>query len=339
MHSDPVLVTGGTGVVGRPLVERLVADGRDVRALARTQAASDALVALGARPIRGDVLDPASLQAAVRGCATVFHVAGMNAMCRRHPHPMYRTNVEGSQNVVRAAVLEDVDRVVYTSSASAIGEERGTIGSEDSPHRGRYLSHYERSKHTAERRALALAGDIGVDLVCVNPSSVQGPGRSTGSTRLLVDLVKGRLPFLVETTISLVDMRDCTEGHVLAESRGTALERYVVSGATVTTREAVELLRRLWGRPKRVWWIPPSAAITGGTAVELAGTILRRDVPVCREAVRTLLHGHRYDGSKAERELGLRYTPLEETLERTLSWLAERGLVPPRATPEREAGT
>lgn len=339
MPSDPVLVTGGTGVVGRPLVERLIADGRDVRALARTQAASDALEALGAKSVRGDVLDPASLQAAVRGCGTVFHVAGMNAMCLRDPQPIYRTNVEGSENVVRAAVLEGVSRVVYTSSASAIGEERGTIGSEDSPHRGRYLSHYERSKHQAERRVLAFAGEIGVDLVCVNPSSVQGPGRTTGSARLLVAVVKGRLPFLVETTISLIDIRDCTEGHVLAETRGITLERYVLSGATVTTREAVELLRRIWGRPERVWWIPPSIAITGGTAVELAGTILRRDVPVCREAVRTLLHGHRYDGAKAERELGLRYTPLEETLERTLSWLAERGLVPPRATPERDAGT
>ena len=252
---------------------------------------------------------------------------------------MYRTNVEGSENVVRAAAAEGVGRVVYTSSASAIGEERGTIGNEDSTHRGRYLSHYERSKHQAERRVLALAGELDLDLVCVNPSSVQGPGRSTGSARLLVDVVKGKLPFLVETTISLVDIRDCTEGHVLAESRAIRLERYVLSGATISTREAVEHLRRIWGRPKRIWWIPPSVAITGGTAVELAGTILRRDVPVCREAVRTLLHGHRYDGSKAERELGLRYTPLEETLERTLTWLAERGLVPPRATPEREAGT
>jgi dihydroflavonol-4-reductase len=104
-----------------------------------------------------------------------------------------------------------------------------------------------------------------------------------------------------------------------------------LNGATVTTPEAVEILRRLWGRPKRVRWIPPSVALTGGAAVELARTILRRDLPVCREAVRTLLHGHRYDGSKAERELGLRYTPLEETLERTLTWLAERGLAPPRA--------
>jgi dihydroflavonol-4-reductase len=337
--SDPVLVTGGTGVVGRPLVERLVADGRDVRALARTRATSDALEALGAKPVRGELLDWASLQDAVRGCGTVFHAAGMNAMCLRDPRPMYRTNVEGSENVVRAATAEGVARVVYTSSASAIGEEGGTSGHEDSPRRGRYLSQYERSKHLAERRVLALAGDLGLDVVCVNPASVQGPGRSTGSARLLVDVVKGKLPFLVETTISLVDIRDCTEGHVLAESRGIRLERYVLSGATVTTREAVELLRRIWGRPERVRWIAPSVALAGGAAVEFAGKLLRRDVPVCREAVRTLLHGHRYDGSKAERELGLRYTPLEETLERTLTWLAERGLLPPRATPERRAGT
>ncbi len=339
MPSDPLLVTGGTGVVGRPLVERLVADGRDVRALARTQTASDALETLGAKPVHGDVLDAASLKEAVRGCGTVFHVAGMNAMCLRDPGPMCRTNVEGSENVVRAAAAEGVSRVVYTSSASAIGEERGTIGNEDSSHRGRYLSDYERSKHLAERRVLALAAELDLDLVCVNPSSVQGPGRSTGSARLLVDVVKGKLPFLVETTISLVDIRDCTEGHVLAEARGIALERYVLCGATVTTPEAVELLRRIWGRPERIRWIPPWVALAGGATVEVAGTILRREAPVCREAVRTLLHGHRYDGSKAERELGLRYTPLEETLERTLTWLAERGLVPPRATPEREAGT
>jgi dihydroflavonol-4-reductase len=227
---------------------------------------------------------------------------------------------------------------VYTSSASAIGEHRGTIGSEESEHRGSYLSHYERSKHLAERRVLALAGDLGVDVVCVNPSSVQGPGRTGGSARLLIDAVNGRLPALVDTTISLVDIGDCTEGHVLAETGGSPLGRYVLSGATVTTRDAVELLRRVWGRPRRVRWIPASLARAGGTGVEFAGRLLRRDVPVCREAVRTLLHGHRYDGSKAERDLGLRYTPLEETIERTLSWYAERGLVPPRDAREQRAG-
>jgi dihydroflavonol-4-reductase len=327
---DPVLVTGGTGVVGRAVLERLLADDRRVRALCRSDAAAAAVEALGASPVRGDVLDPGSLRAAMDGCATVFHAAGVNAMCLRDPRPMFHTNVDGSAEVIRSAHAAGVRRVVYTSSASAVGELEGTVGREDSAHRGSYLSRYERSKHLAERTVLALATDLGVDVVAVNPSSVQGPGRTGGSARLLLEVVSGRLPLLVDTAISLVDIADCAEGHALAETQGARGERYLLSGATVTTREAVALIRRLWGRPRRVRWLPPALAKAGGAAVGAAGRVLGRDVPVCPEAVRTLLHGHRYDGSRAVRELGLRYTPLETTLERTLRWYAERGLIPPR---------
>jgi dihydroflavonol-4-reductase len=336
---DPVFVTGGTGLLGRALVEHLVAEGRVVRALARTGEAERSLAEIGAEPVRGDVLDPPSLSAAMTGCASAFHVAGVNAMCLRDPRPMVRANVDGAANVVRAAAAAGLARLVHTSSASTIGEARGTVGREDSPHRGSYLSNYERSKELGERTVLTLAGELGLDVVCVNPSSVQGPGRTGGSARLLLDLVNGRLPALLDTTISLVDVDDCTRGHVLAEARGAPGERYLLNGATISTRDAVALLRRLWGRPERVRWVPASLARVGGAGVEGLGRLLRRDVPVCREAVRTLLHGHRYDGSRAARELGLRYTPLEETLERTLGWYAERGLVPPPARPEDDART
>lgn len=327
--NDPVLVTGGSGVVGRALVERLVADGNDVRALARSERSAETVRSIGARPVRGDVLEPPTLAGAMRGSSTVFHVAGVSSMCPRDPRPMLRTNVEGSANVVRAAGAAGVGRVVHTSSGAAIGEERGTVGREDSPHRGTYLSWYERSKHLAEQRVLELARALLVDVVVVNPSSVQGPGRATGSARLLLDVVNGRLPFLVDTTISLVDIADCTEGHVLAAERGTPGERYLLSGATLATREALDLLRRIWGLRRPVRFAPAWVAEAGGTAIGAGARLLRRDAPVCHEAVRTLLHGHRYDGSKAVRELGLRYTPIEVTLLRTLEWFAERGLIPP----------
>lgn len=329
MPDDPVLVTGGSGTVGRALVERLVAGGRDVRALARSVDAERAVASFGARPVRGDVLDEASLDEALRGCATVFHAAGVNEMCRRDQGAMYRTNVVGSATVIRAAARGGVGRVVYTSSASAIGERHGAIGREDSPHRGSYLSHYERSKHLAERRVLSLAAELGLPVVAVNPSSVQGPGRTTGSARLILDLMTGRLPVLVDRSVSIVDVADCAEGHVLAEARGVPGERYLLSGATFTTRAAVELLRRLWGRPDRVRWVPGAVVRAAGGGAAAVGWLLRRDLPICREAVRTVLHGHRYDGSRAERELGITYTPLQETFRRTLEWYAAQGLVPP----------
>jgi dihydroflavonol-4-reductase len=331
-----VLVTGGTGFVGRAIVERLLGEGASVRALARSDSSAGALADLGAEPVRGDVLDPESLTAATQGCALVYHAAGANAFCLRDPSPLFEVNVRGSENVVRAAAQAEVGRVVYTSSAATLGERKGTLGSEQSLHRGSFLSDYERSKFEAERAVLAAADETGVELVCVNPASVQGPGRATGSTQLLLDYLNGRLKAVVDTTLSLIDIVDCTTGHLLAASIGRPGERYVLSGATLTVREGLELLGRLSGVEQPVRALPPWLAMTVATVVETVARARRRPPRICRELARTLTHGHAYDGSKAARELGLRYTPIEDTLRRTIDWWVEQGLVPtsgPRTQP------
>jgi dihydroflavonol-4-reductase len=312
-------------------VERLIADGRAVRALARSDESARALRELGAEPVRGDVLDAESLRAAMRGSDLVYHVAGVNALCLRDPSPLFGVNVEGSRNVMRAAADAGVPRVVYTSSAATIGEARGTFGSETSPHRGSFLSGYERSKYEAEQAVLSVARETAVEVVCVNPASVQGPGRATGSTKLLLDYLNGRLKVIVDATISLVDIADCTEGHLLAEARGRPGERYLLSGATITVREGIELLERVTGVHERVRTLPPLVATAGAVAAETAARLRRKSPRLCRDLVRTALHGHAYDGSKATRELGLRYTPLEETIRRTVEWFRDEGLVTPRA--------
>jgi len=322
-----VLVTGGTGVVGRPLVERLIGEGAELRALARSEDSAAALRALGAEPVRGDVLAPEALLAAMRGCELVYHAAGYNAFCLRDPAPMFEVNVRGSENVVRAAAKAGVERVVYTSSAASLGERKGTVGSEDSPHRGSFLSAYERSKFEAERSVLAAAEEIGAAVVCVNPASVQGPGRATGSTKLLLDYLNGRLKVVVDSTLSLIDVDDCTTGHLLAAAHGKPGERYVLSGATLTVREGLALLGRISGIEQPLRTVPPWLAMAVAAAAETVAWV-KRDTPrICRELARTLTHGHAYDGSKASRELGLRYTPIEETLRRTLAWWEEQGLL------------
>lgn len=322
------LVTGGTGFLGRAIVERLVGNGEPVRALSRSDASAKVLAELGAEPVRGDVLDLDALASAMRGCDLVYHAAGANAFCVRDPSPMFEVNVEGSRTVVRAAAQAGVRRVVYTSSAATLGEASGTIGAEESTHRGWFLSDYERSKFEAEQAVFAAARETGVELVCLNPASVQGPGRASGSARLLLDYVNGRLKAVVDSKLSLVDIADCTEGHLLAGSRGKPGERYVLSGATLTVREGLALVARIAGIERPLRTLPPSVAMAVATAAE-ALAWLRRDSPrICRELARTLVHGHAYDGSKAARVLGLRYTPIEETLRRTIAWWVEQRLVP-----------
>jgi dihydroflavonol-4-reductase len=280
--------------------------------------------------VRGDVLDLESLAAAMRGCELVYHAAGANAFCVRDPSPMFEVNVRGSRNVVLAAARAGVRRVVYTSSAATLGEASGTIGSEGSPHRGWFLSDYERSKFEAEQAVFATAHEGGIEVVSVNPASVQGPGRATGSARLLLDYLNGRIKAVVDSRLSLVDIADCTDGHLLAGARGEPGERYVLSGATLSVREGLALVARLVGVDRPVRALPPSVAMAVATAAEAVGRVRRSSPRICRELARTLIHGHAYDGSKATRALGLQYTPIEETLRRTVDWWVEQRLVPRR---------
>jgi dihydroflavonol-4-reductase len=324
---ERVFVTGGSGLIGRALVARLLGRGDRVVALARSDAAAGDLSGLGAEVVRGDLLDEAALAEGLRGSAVAYNVAGVNALCPTDPAPLYRVNRDGARAMVRAAAAAGVGRLVHTSSAATLGEAEGTIGSEDSPHRGSFLSDYERSKTEGEQAVMEETARTGLDVVCVNPSSVQGPGRTGGTGRILLALLDRRLPVFIDTRISVTDIADVVEGHVLAAERGGPGRRYVLCGATLTSAEAFELLSRVSGRVVRPRIVPDAVAAAAGAVAEAAFRVARRQPPLCRAMVRTMIHGHAYDGSRAAAELGLRYTPVEDTLRRTLEWARAEGLV------------
>lgn len=330
-----VFVTGGTGVVGKAVVDRLTGQGRKVIALAHSEKSRQVLEEVGTTAVTGDVLDRSSLVAAMRSCDVAYHLAGVNALCLRDPSSLFRVNVIGSRNIVEAAAEAGLRRVVFTSSAATIGEQRGEIGREDGVHRGWFLSDYERSKFEAEQTVMERGRILGLDVVSVNPASVQGPGRADGTAKLLIDFLNGRIRFVVPTRLSLVDIADCAQGHLLAETEGKSGERYILSGASLRLEEAMDLIERITGVKRRPRSMPVAAASAAGAIVEVVGRLRGRNPPLCREMVRTLVHGHTYDGTKAERELGLSYTPVEETLRRTITWLIHLDLVPSTAATRR----
>jgi len=322
-----VFLTGGGGFIGGELAAALVACGHDVVALARSDAAAARLADRGARVVRGDVLDADGLARAMAGCELAYHVAGVNSHCPKDPERLWRVNVEGAENAVRAAARAGVGRVVLTSSATTIGEPPGTVGREDTPHRGWYLSLYDRAKHAGERAAFAAGRETGVAVVALNPSSVQGPPRATGNGALVIAFLNGRLRAFVDTWVPIVDVRDVVQAHLLAAERGRPGERYLLNGDTLRSRDALELLRALSGVRDRVVMVPPALARGAATVVDAALRLRGRTSPICRARVDTILHGHRYDGGRAERELGVVYTPVVETFRRTIAWAVEQGLV------------
>jgi dihydroflavonol-4-reductase len=319
-----VFLTGGSGLIGGALARRLAERGDEPVALARSDAAERKLAELGARVVRGDVLDEDALAGGMAGCELLYHVAGVNSMCPDDPAALFHVNVRGAEAAVRAAARAGVGRVVLTSS---LGEPHGSVGREDTRHRGTYLSVYERSKHEGEIAAFAAARRAGIELVSVNPSSVQGPGRASGTGRILIAYLNGRLRAFVDTHISIVDIDDCVDAHLLAAERGQNGERYVISGAAISAREALDIVSDISGVRRDVKILPAPLARAAGAIVEGAFRARGKTPPVCREMVRTLLHGHRYDGSRATRELGLEYTPVADTFRRTIDWAIAEGLV------------
>jgi dihydroflavonol-4-reductase len=240
---------------------------------------------------------------------------------------MDRVNVRGTVSVIQAAAATGVRRVVYTSSAAAIGEQAGEVGTEKTVHSGEYVSAYARSKHLAEVAAFDEADRLGVDLVAVSPSSVQGPGRATGSAALLIRALNAKRPLLFDTTISLVDIEDCTTGHINAAKRGKVKERYILSGTTLTVADAIGLLAEASGRAIEPRWISKAVVQSVGVAAARFAAVARPSLGVCPELVTTLLHGHRFDGSKASEDLRFTYKAVADTIERTVTWLDGQGLI------------
>lgn len=322
----PVFVTGGSGFVGGAVVDHLLETGASVRALARSVESSEALAAKGAVPVRGDLQDRTALVEGMTGCVTVFHVAGVNTMCPSDPGPMYRTNVDAVRIVVAAAAEAGVHRVVLTSSAAAIGEPEGTVASESTPHSAGFLSHYARSKYLGERAFFEEAARAGVEAVAVNPSSVQGPGRSGGSTLLLRLALNAKRVVTIDTTLSIVDVDDCAAGHLLAAEHGADGARYLISGASITVDEAIATLAEITGRSIEAVMLPRGVAVAAYPLVAIAG-LFGGERPICIEMLRTLLHGHRFDVSRSIEDLGMSYTPIGETLSRTVEWLGSEGFI------------
>ncbi|MEE9199704.1 MAG: hopanoid-associated sugar epimerase [Dehalococcoidia bacterium] len=321
------LVTGATGFIGGNLVRELLRDGVDVRALARASSDTATLSVLGVEVVVGDLLDESSLERAMEGCDHLYHVAALYRLWTPDPRAFEQVNLQGTRNVLEAALKVGVGRVVYTSTASVFGHWKGG----PIPDEGAIVDvsdivdGYHRSKFLAEAEALAYCSR-GLPLVIVNPTAPVGPWdvKPTPTGKLVLDFLKGRIPAYIDTGLNLVHVRDVARGHILAMERGRVGECYILGNRNVTLKEAFRLLSRIAHRRAPLLRIPYWVAL--GTAYMdrwLSGSLLRREPMVPLAGVPIARDPMFYDSSKAVRELGLPQTPIEEALEEAAAWFRE----------------
>jgi len=325
------LVTGAAGFIGSNVVRELLREGVEVRALIRAGENLRNLDGLDVERVEGDVLDPDSLRGAVRGCDTLFHLAAIYKFWSENPREIYEVNIRGGNHMLLAAREAGVEKIVYTSSMAAIGLAPGKqSGNEDTAfNMFRYKIDYILTKYISEMNALDMAR-FGLPLVVVNPTVPLGPGDivPTPSGKLVVDVANGKFPGYIDAGITVVDVRDVARGHVLAAQKGRIGEKYLLGRQTVTFKEMADLVARVAGVKLRLVKLPKAAMFAYGWAAERAADRYTHKEPVLTYAgARTASLYAYYDCSKAPKELGLTFRPLEETVRDSVAWFREIGLI------------
>lgn len=322
-----VLLTGGTGFLGRNVAAALAAAGHELRFLVR-QPAPEGLPAGELAP--GDVTDAASLRAAAAGCGAVLHLAALVKMWAPERERFDEVNVGGLRNAL-AAAREAGARLVYTSSFIALGPAGPEPADESRTHPGdRYRNDYERTKAAADRLAREAAAD-GQDVVLLYPGVVYGPGELTDGNivvKMLLDHLAGRLPGIIgpgDRLWSYSYVQDVAAGHVAALERGRAGERYFLCGDNVPMNELFRLFAELTGRPAPTRHVPFAAARALGFALWLWAELTGRPPLLTHNEVEVFREHWAFSCSKAVRELGYAPRPLREGLQATLAWLRESG--------------
>ena len=320
------LVTGASGFVGAAVVRALLAAGHQVRVLLRPQSSRRNLAGLPVEPVIGDLADVGALEAALRGCEALFHVAADYRLWTPDPQALYRSNVDGTRNIVEAAGRCGVGRVVYTSSVATIGLRPDAKPSDESDlaQLDAMIGHYKRSKFLAESWVLQAARD-GAPIVIVNPSTPIGPGdvKPTPTGRLVLDAATGRMPAYVDTGLNIVHVDDVAAGHLLAYQHGRIGERYILGGTDLSLQRILSMIALASGRPAPRLRLPLNLLLPVAYAAEALARLRGRETRITVDGVRMARHRMYFSSAKAVRELGYRWRPAQQAIDDAVRWFLQ----------------
>ena len=324
------LVTGASGFVGSALARKLVAAGHRGKVLLRPTSDHRNVEDLPVEIAEGDLTDPPSLERALAGCDSLFHAAADYRLWTRNPESLYQSNVNGTLNIMQAALKSGVKRIVYTSSVATLGlNADGTPADENTPVTfADMIGHYKRSKFLAEAEVKKLVREQGLPAVIVNPSTPVGPRdiKPTPTGRMVLDAACGRTPAYVDTGLNLVHVDDVAEGHWLAYERGKIGERYILGARNMTLREILTAVAKITGnKPPRVKLphnlVLPIAYLSEAWAWLTNGSEPRATVDGVRLSKKYMY----FSIEKARRELGYNPREVEEALKDAVEWFRTNG--------------
>jgi dihydroflavonol-4-reductase len=326
---DPglVLVTGASGFVGAAIAMAFRDVGHPIRVLVR---ASSPKTNLDPRDevVVGNLLDRASLAAALSGARYLIHAAADYRLWAPSPEEIMRANVEGTRMVMEEALRAGLERIVYTSSVATFDLRHGGLADET-----RHLPHteaigaYKRSKIVAEDVVAEMVARDRLPAVIVNPSTPIGPRdvKPTPTGRIIIEAASGRMPAFIETGLNFVHVNDVAAGHLAALRRGRIGERYILGGENITLRQMLLDIAAIVGRRARPMRLPRGALYPIAYGAELLARVTGRAPFATVDGLRMARYTMHFDDTKARRELGYMSRPYREGLIEAIEWFIQAG--------------
>lgn len=324
------LVTGASGFLGAHIARELVKEGAAVRVLVRQGSDRRNLAGIDAETVTGDLLDKQSLSRALQGCDTLFHAAADYRLWAKNRAAMYAANVDGTENILEAALAAGLDKVVYTSTVGTLGNRgNGTAGDENTAVTfGDMCGDYKKSKFLAERKAETFISR-GLPLVIVNPSTPVGPLdiKPTPTGKMIVDFLSQKMPAYLDTGLNLVPVEDCAKGHILAAKKGRIGEKYILGGEDLRLAGILAMLSTLSGVPAPRFCLPYLPILAGAYINEALAAITGKEPLIPLAGVQMAKKLMYFSSKKAKIELGFEATSAYKALERAVEWFTLNGYV------------
>lgn len=320
-------VTGGTGFLGLNLVEQLTTAGWQITALHRPSSNLEYIKRFRVKCVEGDVLDVSSLRKVIpEAVDVVFHAAADTSMWSRHNIRQTRINVEGTRNVVTAALERGAGRLVHTSTWNTYGLQQGAIDETSPQQGGESWINYDRTKYLAEvevRKGL----ERGLNAVILNPAHIMGRYDQHNWARMIRLIAENRLPGVPPGSGCFCHGQEVARTHISAALRGRTGENYLLSGVAASFVELARTVGAVTGRPVPSRPLPEFLLRWGAYADTAFAAITGREPQATPEGVAMVVAHPRSRSNKARDELGYRIVPLRPIIEDCIHWLQVEGLL------------
>ncbi len=320
MPNKTAFITGGTGFIGLNLVEHLTRSGWDVTALHRPDSKLTHLQKYPIRLVEGTIEDASSLERAMpEHMDAVFHVAGDTSMWPGDRQRQWRTNVDGTRNMVRTALAKRSKKFVHTSTSGVYGLPRESFD-ETAPKLGKDSFNYQRSKAMAEEE-VSRGVEQGLDAVILNPANVIGRYDWSSWSQFIRKAANRQVPLIPPGSACFCDVGAVVRAHVIAADKGRTGHNYLLGGPKASYAEIVRIVGKLLGRPTNTRVGQPFGMRLAGRALDQLSSITGKEPMITAESAAFLSANIICRSDKAIRELDYRPASIEAMLKECIDWM------------------